>query len=92
VSWFVYIIRSETNDKLYTGITTDPVRRLREHNGSLRGAKSTRIGRPWRMVFTEPQEGRVPAMKRELAIKRLSRAQKLTLVERHRKVEELTTR
>jgi len=89
VTWFVYIIQSDTTGRLYTGITNNLERRLHAHNETNRGAKYTRIGRPWRFVFTEPQESKIDAMKRELAIKKLSRAQKLGLVERHREVKQM---
>jgi len=50
--WFVYIV--ECNDKtLYTGITTDLERRIKEHNYSSKGAKYTSKRRPVRMVYFE---------------------------------------
>lgn len=82
MTWFVYIIQSTVNGKLYTGITTDPTRRLQEHNGGRRGAKATRGGRPWKVVFQAPCDSKKQAMKRELYIKSLTRAAKLQLIRR----------
>lgn len=80
--FFVYIV--ECNDKtLYTGYTSDITRRLKEHNGG-RGAKYTRGRGPVRLVYTERFETRATAMRRECEIKRLSRKDKLKLVEGER--------
>jgi predicted GIY-YIG superfamily endonuclease len=47
--WFVYVLVSRTG-RTYVGVTTDMVRRLRQHNGELAGgARATRAGRPWRV-------------------------------------------
>lgn len=81
--WSLYILQSEATGRLYTGITTDPVRRLGEHNGKgTKGARYTRIGRPWRIAYLEPLTGgRSEALKRELAVKKLRREAKLLLVQ-----------
>ncbi|KAK3223894.1 hypothetical protein Dsin_010919 [Dipteronia sinensis] len=49
-SWCVYLILStNTPIKTYVGVTTDFSRRLKQHNGELKGgAKASRIGRPWK--------------------------------------------
>ena len=68
---------------LYTGITTDVERRLREHNGLVggrRGAAYTRARRPVRLAFVDGASGRADALRRELAIKRLPRTAKERLV------------
>jgi len=78
--YYVYILRC-SDGSLYTGITTDPERRLEEHNSGT-GAKYTRCRRPVSMVYTETAENRSEASKREAAIKALSRAQKLALIRR----------
>ena len=78
-TWVVYIIQSRATGKLYTGITTDPTRRVREHNGSKRGAKATRTGRPWKLFFTEKAADKSSALRREASIKKLSRADKILL-------------
>ena len=78
--WTVYILRCR-DGSLYTGITTDPERRLAEHNSDRGAARYTRARRPVQMIYTEPAEDRAAASRREAAIKRLSRAEKLRLVE-----------
>lgn len=79
-SWFVYILCC-ADDTLYTGVTTDPVRRLREHNGEIRGgARYTRSRQPVSMIWHESQPNRSEACKREAQLKRLSRAAKLRLI------------
>jgi putative endonuclease len=64
---------------LYTGVTNDLPRRLRAHAAGTGGAY-TRARRPVRLVFVEGQAGRGAALRREAAVKRLSRAAKLALV------------
>jgi len=80
--WVVYIIRSQVTGKLYTGITNDLEKRLTAHNNGT-GAKFTRAGRPWKLTYREPVEDKSSALKRELKIKNLTRAQKLTLIQAH---------
>lgn len=84
MSWFVYIL--ECKDKtLYTGVTTDLDRRLKEHNGERgganKGAKYTRVRRPVTMVYSESSDDRSTACKREAQIKNLSKKQKLLLIQ-----------
>lgn len=63
----------------YTGWTTDPGRRLKQHlTGN--GARYTRARRPLRLAYLEPQPDLSTAMRRERAIKALSRKKKLALV------------
>ena len=79
----MYVLRC-ADGTLYTGVTTDPERRLREHNGfgatARRGAAYTRARRPVRLVWRAPAPGRAEALRRELAIKRLTRAAKERLI------------
>jgi uncharacterized protein (TIGR02453 family) len=75
--WYVYLARC-ADGTLYTGVTTDPATRERAHNAG-RGAAYTRSRLPIRLVHTEPAEGRGSALRRELAIKRLSRKEKEAL-------------
>jgi len=63
----------------YTGWTTDPDRRLKQHNTGI-GAKYTSTRRPVKLVYVEPLPNRIDAMKRELAIKKMKRAQKSKLI------------
>ncbi len=64
----------------YTGWTTDPERRVKQHNKGI-GARYTKTRRPVKLVYLEEQPDKVTALKRELAIKRLKRIQKSKLVE-----------
>ncbi len=73
----VYILRC-SDDTLYTGITNDLEQRLVAHNSGS-GAKYTRGRRPVSLIYSETQPDRSSALKRELAIKGLSRQEKLGL-------------
>lgn len=75
----VYILQC-ADGTLYTGWTMDLERRLRAHNSG-QGARYTRGRRPVRLVYQEEQPTRSAAQKREAAIRRLSRAEKLKLIE-----------
>jgi putative endonuclease len=77
--WQVYIIRC-TDNTLYTGITVDVDRRITQHGGT-RGAKYFRGKRPLDVVYIETGHSRSTASKREAAIKKLSRLEKLQLIE-----------
>ncbi len=78
--WWVYLLRC-SDDSLYTGIAVDTERRLREHNGELKGgARYTRARRPVQMVWREACDSRSEALKREAYIKTLTREQKLALI------------
>jgi putative endonuclease len=77
--WHVYILECDPDGSLYTGRTTDPDRRLREH-ASGRGAKYTRSHPPRRMVWVEGGHDASSSGRREAEIKRLTRAQKILLV------------
>ena len=79
MSYFVYIVKC-SDDTLYTGITTDLKRRVEEHNGSVKGAKYTKLRRPVTLVYSEDAENRSSASQREYAIKKLSREKKLELI------------
>lgn len=78
MAWFVYIAVC-ADDSLYTGITTDVLRRELEHNGSPLGAKYTRVRRPVQVVYQEAVDSRAAAMRREHSIKKLTRNQKKQL-------------
>ena len=79
--WYVYILRC-ADSSLYTGVTTDPERRLREHNGVLKGkgAKYTRTRRPVTLATAIPLPSKVAVYQAEYAIKRLSRTEKESVV------------
>jgi putative endonuclease len=75
----VYIL--ECSDKtLYTGYTTDLERRIKNHNTGKAGAKYTRSRRPVKLVYSQNFKTLSPALKREIAIKKLSRKEKLQLI------------
>jgi putative endonuclease len=78
VSWTVYLLRCR-DGSLYTGITTDLERRLARHRAGTASAY-TRARRPIRLVYQEDQPDRSAALRREAALRRLSRAEKLGLV------------
>lgn len=63
------------DDTFYTGWTTDPQHRLKQHNAG-RGARYTRTRRPVKLVYLETQPNRSAAMRREIQLKRLPRAKK----------------
>jgi len=78
MAWFIYL--AECGDgSLYTGITTDPARRLAAHNAG-RGAAYTRSRRPIRLVHVEPAATRSSALRREYAIKQLAPAAKRAML------------
>ncbi|WP_297896059.1 GIY-YIG nuclease family protein [Shewanella sp.] len=79
--WYLYLIRC-ANGHLYTGITTDVTRRFNEHqsNGP-KAAKYLRGKGPLTLMYQEQVGTRSDALKREIAVKKLSRAQKLALIE-----------
>jgi predicted GIY-YIG superfamily endonuclease len=76
--WFVYILRC-ADGTYYTGITNDLSRRCRQHNDG-KASRYTRSRRPTRLVYQEPQPDQAAALRREAAIKALSRREKATLI------------
>lgn len=77
--WFVYMLRCSDNS-LYTGITTDVERRVKEHNEAKAGAKYTRAKRPVELVYEEQAESRSVALKREAQLKKLKKYEKEDLL------------
>ncbi len=86
-SWLVYMIRCH-DGSLYTGITTDVLRRVEEHQQvassnayiTAKGAKALRGKGPLTLVFTYPAADRSVASKLEYRIKRLRKAEKENLI------------
>jgi uncharacterized protein (TIGR02453 family) len=74
MGWIVYLLRC-ADGSLYTGIARDPARRLAIHNSG-RGAAYTRARRPVTLVHQEQATDRSAALRREWAIKQLSRTEK----------------
>lgn len=77
--YYLYILKC-ADGTLYTGITTNLERRLKEHNSSNLGAKYTAARRPVELVYQAEFINRSEASKQESAIKNLSREQKLKLI------------
>ena len=75
---FVYIVKC-SDGTLYTGWTNDIEARMKAHNSKI-GAKYTKSRTPVELVYTEEFETKIQAMKREYAIKKLTKAQKLKLI------------
>lgn len=75
--WFVYLIECRSG-ALYCGVTNNLQRRYQAHiNGS--GARFTKMDPPARLAYAEGCDDKSSALKREIEIKRMSRAEKLTL-------------
>jgi len=78
-NWVVYIVEC-IDGSLYTGCTNDLPSRLLRHNAGT-GAKYTRSRCPVRLVYSEALKDRSEALKREAAIKKLTRTDKLLLIQ-----------
>ena len=79
MAWYVYILRCG-DDSLYTGCTDNVPRRLAAHQSG-KGAKYTRSRLPVSLIYQEEVPDKPAALRREAAIKRLTRSQKLKLIE-----------
>ncbi len=77
--YYLYILKC-ADKTLYTGITVDLERRIKEHNHSSLGAKYTRARRPVKLVYSKKFRSRSSAAKAESRIKHLTRAEKLELI------------
>lgn len=73
--WYLYIIENRLG-QWYTGISTDPMRRLQEHEKGNKGAKALRGKGPLKLVVAVPVGDRAAASRAEACLKRLSRAHK----------------
>jgi putative endonuclease len=78
MSCYCYILEC-SDGTYYTGWTTDPQRRLRQHNLG-KGARYTRDRGPVRLAYVEELPDRSSAMRREYRIKRMSRGRKEKLI------------
>ncbi len=85
-TWYVYILRCG-DDTLYCGITPDLEKRLAQHRSD-KGAKYTRGRGPLDLVYSEQLPTHSDALKREAAIKRLTRSQKLNLIAQYKTAAE----
>lgn len=78
MSWHLYLIRT-ANGALYTGITTDPERRLKQHQAG-KGARSLRGKGPLELVWQQEVGERSRALRLEYRLKQLTKAEKEQLV------------
>jgi predicted GIY-YIG superfamily endonuclease len=78
--WFVYLVRCR-DGTLYTGITKDIARRFEQHNAGT-ASRYTRSRLPVVLIYQEPQASQSLALKREAAIKAMSREKKESLIRR----------
>jgi len=81
--WFIYILRC-ADGSLYTGITKDMERRCQQHNDGT-ASRYTRSRRPTKLVWQEVQPSRSSALKREAAIKAMTRREKMALIRLRKK-------
>ncbi|MBP9477770.1 MAG: GIY-YIG nuclease family protein [Sebaldella sp.] len=81
--YYAYILKC-SDDTLYTGYTNNLENRLDTHNKG-KGAKYTRVRIPVELVYYEEFEDKIEAQKREYAIKKLKRSEKLTLINKKSK-------
>lgn len=81
-SWNVYMVCC-SDGTLYTGVTTDVLRRIDEHNSQQSETKYTRVRQPVRLVYSEQAKDRRSALSREYALKQLSRNEKLELIKKN---------
>ena len=68
MAFYLYILESEVNERFYIGTAADLDDRIKRHNEGR--SKSTKFGRPWKMVYTEEFASRSEAMARERQLKR----------------------
>ncbi len=87
--WSVYIIECK-DSKLYTGITTDLQRRIRDHNSG-NGCRFTKYRIPVKLVYREDLPTRSEVLKREARIKQLTRRKKLDLAKTFKKESRLVS-
>ena len=81
MAFYCYILEC-SDGSYYTGWSTDPERRLIQHNRGA-GARYTRSRRPVRLVYVEELPDKVAALKRERAIKALKRPKKQELIKKY---------
>ena len=89
VQWYIYMVRCREGT-LYTGIATDVLRRLEEHEeGSGKGAKYLRGRGPLKLVFKKAIGSRSLALKVESKIKRLTKDRKNELIKQEEMIEQI---
>ncbi len=81
--WIVYILRC-ADDSLYAGITKDVKRRCQQHNAGM-ASRYTRSRLPVKLVYQEVHRSQSSALKREAAIKAMTRKEKLAMIRSRKK-------
>jgi putative endonuclease len=76
--WSLYVLEC-SDGTLYTGITNDLARRVAQHNNGT-ASRYTRCRTPVKLVHEEPCKDRSQALKRESAMKRLTRSEKIASI------------
>ena len=79
MKYYLYLLQC-ADTSLYAGITTNLTRRVEEHNSSNLGAKYTKSRRPVQLVYSKAYKNRSEATKAEIALKKLSRIEKIKLI------------
>lgn len=79
--YYVYMLLCRDRT-FYTGTSNNVTKRVATHNAG-KGAKYTKVRRPVKLMYTEELKDKSAALKREIAIKKLSRAQKIKLLKSH---------
>ncbi len=79
--YYLYIVKC-ADKTLYTGITVDLPRRIKEHNFTRRGAKYTRARRPVKLIYSKKFRNRSLASKAEYKIKKLSKQEKEKIIKK----------
>ncbi|MDA7581794.1 GIY-YIG nuclease family protein [Luminiphilus sp.] len=82
-SWFVYLVEC-ADGTFYTGVTTDLVRRIRQHNGEIvGGANYTRARRPVALAWSKACESRSFAQQEEYRVRRVPHREKIRMAMTH---------
>lgn len=82
MKYYLYILQTVDNT-LYCGIARDVEKRFQEHLNK-KGAKYTRAHKPEKIVYTKEFETKSEALREEIRIKKLTREEKLKLIEENR--------
>jgi predicted GIY-YIG superfamily endonuclease len=81
--WYLYVLKC-SDGTLYTGITNDPSRRLEQHNAGI-ASRYTRSRLPVKLIYREPCRNHSFALKKEYALKALTRREKEVYITKHAK-------
>ena len=82
MSYFVYILYSESLDEFYKGQTSDLSDRIKRHNSAQE--KATKNGVPWKLIWSVEKDSRSDALLLERKLKNLSRKRTLDFISRHK--------